>query len=119
LRCEKCKDGPACFKAECAPFFQEDRLRLWKGPRGDGWSNSLGDYMPDSRQKRKALEKEKGITFEGTTAQEKRLIEYREHVTHGGQTVSAKELLPAPKTEPKKLKETIMTHWRKKGIVLD
>jgi hypothetical protein len=48
------------------PIFQEDRLRFYQAkpnapsPR---WSYALGQDMPESKQERRRLEKEKGIEF--------------------------------------------------------
>ena len=45
------------------PQFTEDRTHMWKGPMGNGYSFALGEQMPDSRQARDRLARQKGVEF--------------------------------------------------------
>ncbi len=81
-----------------APNFQEDRLRMWKGPLGNGYSHALGQYMPDSRSERDRIAKAKGVEFislgehlkENKEAAE--ALAYRQHVDSGGDRALDKPL---------------------------
>lgn len=68
--------------------FTEDRLRMWKGPMGNGFSTALGCQMPDNRADLARLEKEKGVEFvsPGSMPGEwQEAVEYRKHVDEGGE----------------------------------
>jgi len=60
-------DCPVCQrprpKVPQVPQFQEDRLRMWKGPLGNGWSTALGAPMPETREGRDRLAARKGVEF--------------------------------------------------------
>jgi putative FmdB family regulatory protein len=43
--------------------FTEDRLRMWSGPLGNGFSTALGEKMPDTRAGRDRLAAKKGLEF--------------------------------------------------------
>ncbi len=43
--------------------FTEDRLRMWSGPLGNGYSTALGERMPDTRAERDRLARKKGVEF--------------------------------------------------------
>jgi hypothetical protein len=45
------------------PQFTEDRLRLWRGPLGNGYSTALGEQMPATRAERDRLAAKKGVEF--------------------------------------------------------
>jgi hypothetical protein len=85
---------PLCDRPRPQVFFppnvQEDRLRMWKGPLGNGYSHALGERMPDSRAERDRLARKKGVEFVGKAeflAENKeaaQAVEYRRHVTEGG-----------------------------------
>ena len=96
----------------------EDRLHM---ARSNGeWSYSLGAPMPKSRAERRRVEKQRGVYFDSNlTADEKRYKEYGDHVRSGGERIDPKELLPKPPDTTKQLKDSIMTSWRKNGVVVD
>jgi len=60
-------DCPVCQrprpKVPQVPQFQEDRLRLWRGPLGNGYSTALGEQMPATRAERDRLAAKKGVEF--------------------------------------------------------
>ena|SRR5271166_616908 len=85
-------------KAIHLPQFQEDRLRLWRGPLGNGYSTALGERMPDTRTERDRLAAKKGIEFVSKSellASNKEAAEavaYKAHVDSGG----PRDVQPAP-----------------------
>ncbi len=61
MPCPICqRERPQVFHA---PQFQEDRLRMWTGPMGNGYSHALGEQMPSSRSERDRIAKAKGVEF--------------------------------------------------------
>jgi hypothetical protein len=90
-------DCPVCERPRprliVVPQFQEDRLRFWKGPTGNGYSHALGARMPDSREARDRLAKERGVEFItlaehlGENKEAAQAVEYRAHVDAGGERV--------------------------------
>jgi hypothetical protein len=60
-------DCPVCqrprVKVPQVPQFQEDRLRMWKGPLGNGYSTALGAPMPDTKAERDRLARKQGVEF--------------------------------------------------------
>lgn len=98
--CPVCqRDRP---KTITLPYYQEDRVRFFKGANGDGFSHALGEYMPDSRSERDRLAKKKGVEFVtlnehlSENKEAKEAYDYRKHVDQGGARVLDK---PAPATD--------------------
>ena len=110
VRCPNCGDGeivarmseaapkmpcPGCQRPRPqvyhAPQFQQDNLRLWRGPQGNGWSNALGAQMPDNRRDRDRLARSKGVEFcsvedlRRDNPEAAGAIDYHKHVTQGGE----------------------------------
>lgn len=89
-----------------APQFVEDRVRLWRGANGDRYSYALGAEMPDSRQARDRMAREKGVEFIGkadflaSNPEAKAAVEYKAHVDSGGAREESKPL-PAPNWQAK------------------
>lgn len=85
------------------PQFQEDRVRFFRGLDGSKHSFALGTDMPDSRQARDRMAKERGVEFISRSehlAENKEAAEavaYRAHVDSGGDRALDK---PAPSTSP-------------------
>lgn len=108
---DDCAPCPVCLrdrpKAISLPNFQEDRVRFFKGPMGNGYSTALGEMMPDSRQARDRLAKEKGVEFiskaehlsENKEAAE--AVAYKAHVDSGGERVLDKPSAPLTPFVPK------------------
>lgn len=97
---------PSCERARpqifSAPYFTEDRLRMWKGPMGNKWSHALGAPMPETRAERDRMAARKGVEF--TSLKELRrdskeadeALTYRAHVDAGGSRVDSAPAGPAP-----------------------
>lgn len=70
--------------------FTEDRLRLWSGPMGNGYSTALGEQMPATRSERDRLAKKKGVEFVSKAElladshEARDAVQYTEHVRSGG-----------------------------------
>lgn len=73
-----------------APNFTEDRVRFFRGVNGSKHSFALGTDMPDSRQARDRMARERGIEFMSLKehlAENKEASEawdYKKHVDSGG-----------------------------------
>lgn len=73
-----------------AHTFTEDRLRLWKGPLGTGYSNALGAPMPATRAQRDRVARERGVEFcsredfLASNQEAAEAVEYAAHVHSGG-----------------------------------
>jgi hypothetical protein len=89
----KWADCPVCQrprpKIPQVPQFQEDRLRMWKGPLGNGWSTALGAPMPETREGRDRLAKKRGVEFitpaelTATNAEAADALAYKKEVDRG------------------------------------
>lgn len=70
--------------------FTEDKLRLWKGPMGNGWSTALGAPMPGSIAERDRMAAAKGVEFCGereflaSNPEAAEAVSYSRHVASGG-----------------------------------
>lgn len=87
-------DCPVCQRPRprliVLPNYQEDRLRFWKGPMGNGWSTALGAPMPGSIAERDRMAEAKGVEFCGVSeflagnAEAAEAVDYKRYVDSGG-----------------------------------
>lgn len=110
LRCDL--DGLEGLQVFHPPHFSEDRCRLWRGPTGSRFSYALGAEMPESRQARDKLAKEKGVEFVGkqeflaSNKEAAEAVEYTAHVNSGGRRDDpVAPVAPAWKPKPEWAKE--------------
>ena len=113
MRCPDCKGG--CWKPECAPRFQEDRLRLWRNQKGTRHANSIGQEMPQTRSEMRAYERAHNIEFvspKDFTNEQKQAIEYKNHVSSGGPHIPEQPTRLNPKAG--ELKKRVSNYFDKK-----
>jgi hypothetical protein len=120
VKCADCAGGPPCFRRECLPQFQEDRLRLYRNPRtGDRYSYALGDQMPESRAERDALEKSRGIVFcspgENASTEHAAANAYEQARRQGASHEEAERYAPWPKAKQPAMKPRVDA-WAKKRV---
>lgn len=80
--------GKRVYSPVTIPNFTEDRLRLWKGPLGNGYSTALGQRMPETRKELERIAAEKGVEFVSPSAMPKEwqeAVDYSKHVNSGGE----------------------------------
>jgi hypothetical protein len=90
------------------PQFCEDRLRMHPA----NWSWSVGAPMPQSRQERRRIEKEKGIEFVAPhefPETWKQATDYKKHVDSGGDRLPPEVV--APVTLPKSRTRERIRDW--------
>jgi hypothetical protein len=98
-----------------SPVFTEDRLRFAQGALGDGWSQSMGAPMPQSRSQRKALERLRGAEFVGPNedvneyGRAARL--YQEAKAQGCSDQEADAASPLPQPKPVKPLAAYAVEW--------
>lgn len=110
MRCSDCNGG--CFRRECLPQFQADRLALWRNPRtGDRYSYALGAQMPESRKERDILAKSKGFEWcspsENASPEHAAANAYHQAVSQGASHEQAEAHAPWPQKPKRKLKEFV------------
>ena len=95
--------GLFCDRRFTPPYFQEDRLRFFKGRDGSKYSYALGQQMPDSRQERDRIAKEKGVEFFSGPANktEQAIVEYNQHIKAGATHEEADKAAPIPEFSTK------------------
>ena len=82
FKCDNAKTGPIVNV-----YFQEDRLRFWKGPLGNGYSTALGGPMPETRKELNRVAQERGVEFVSPKSMPSEwvdAVEYKKHVDSGG-----------------------------------
>jgi hypothetical protein len=102
------------------PHFVEDRLRFAKASPhapSERWSYALGREMPETRQERRRIEKERGIEFVTKAdvyndPETRKSLDYVAHLRSGGAPIPPKELDP-PKPLPKGI---LARKLREKGV---
>jgi hypothetical protein len=105
--CEDC--GAQCEQAFfpwTTPFFAEDKMRFWRNDKGNRFSRTFGQEMPESRKELRRLEKEKGCELISPSEMPenwKRCVEYAEHRKHGGEHDKNQAQFIPPPEKPKTL----------------
>lgn len=99
LRCDL--DGLEVQQIFHPPQFTQDSCRLWRGVNGTRFSHALGAEMPDTRQARDRLAREKGVEFVGkreflaSNKEAAAAVEYHAHVATGGAREEPRATAPA------------------------
>jgi hypothetical protein len=105
------------------PQFTEDRIRFFRrrdsNAPSDRWSWAIGQDMPDSRQERRRIEKERGIEFVSQAEARKspdveKSLSYVNHLRSGGKPIPPGVLDPTAKIQ----RGTLAKKLSEKGVRL-